>query len=67
MPSSEANGYKCAQDNDGSGAKGANEWLAVKFEEMHDMYQGVQGKSHFAIRQYIQGVFLPYSFDFANG
>jgi hypothetical protein len=46
--------YKCGRKNDGTGEHGPNEWLAKKFDEMHDLYQGVPGKSHFAIRQYQQ-------------
>ena len=45
--------FKCGKDDDGSGT-GPNEWLAKKFDEMHDMYQGVPGKNPFAIRQYMQ-------------
>ena len=51
-----ANLFKSGQDDDGVSAKGPNEWLAIKFEEMHGLYQGVQGKSPFAIRQYQQGL-----------
>jgi hypothetical protein len=50
--------FKCGQKNDGSQTKGPNEWLAKKFEEMHDMYEGMQGKSFFSIRQYRQGKYL---------
>ncbi|WWD03793.1 hypothetical protein V865_001849 [Kwoniella europaea PYCC6329] len=46
------NGYKCSQKNDGKGYTGPNEWLAKKFEELHDLYQGQVGKNSFAIRGY---------------
>lgn len=57
-PDKMANGFRCGQKNDGTGNKGPNEWLAKKFEEMHDLYQGVQGKNPFAIRQYQQAASL---------
>jgi DNA polymerase lambda len=46
--------FKCGKDNDGNPSTGPNEWLAKKFDEMHDMYHGVPGKNPFAIRQYMQ-------------
>ncbi|WVR09566.1 hypothetical protein IAU60_006635 [Kwoniella sp. DSM 27419] len=47
-----AGGFKCGQPNDGKGYTGPNEWLAKKFEELHDLYQGQVGKNAFAIRGY---------------
>ena len=46
--------FRCGQKNDGNRDKGPNEFLAQKFEEMHDLYSGMQGKNPFAIRQYQQ-------------
>nr|XP_019001289.1 uncharacterized protein I203_05994 [Kwoniella mangroviensis CBS 8507]OCF64750.1 hypothetical protein I203_05994 [Kwoniella mangroviensis CBS 8507] len=57
-----SNGYKCSQKNDGKGYTGPNEWLAKKFEELHDLYQGQVGKNSFAIRGYqrpIAGIDYP--------
>lgn len=50
-----ADNFKCGQSNDGSASKGPNEWLAKKFDQLHEMYEGVQGKSFFSIRQYHNG------------
>ena len=47
-----AYGWKCAEAHDGTSTKGPNEWLAAKFDDLHDLYEGVQGKNAFAIRQY---------------
>ncbi|ORY31676.1 hypothetical protein BCR39DRAFT_465497 [Naematelia encephala] len=62
-PDSRGDRFKCGQDHDGterSTNAGPNEWLAKKFEDLHDMYLGVQGKNQFAIRQYQQGeLFFP--------
>nr|XP_019044000.1 hypothetical protein I302_07280 [Kwoniella bestiolae CBS 10118]OCF22930.1 hypothetical protein I302_07280 [Kwoniella bestiolae CBS 10118] len=49
---SSTNGYTCNRKNDGKGYTGPNEWLAKKFEELHDLYQGQVGKNSFAIRGY---------------
>ncbi|WWC91862.1 uncharacterized protein L201_006809 [Kwoniella dendrophila CBS 6074] len=44
--------FKCGQKHDGKGYTGPNEWLAKKFEELHELYQGQVGKNSFAIRGY---------------
>ncbi|KAL7424399.1 hypothetical protein Q5752_000081 [Cryptotrichosporon argae] len=51
-PKPKANHFKCGQTHDSKTSGGPNEWLAKKFEDMHSMYEGVQGKSDFAIRGY---------------
>ncbi|WRT70085.1 uncharacterized protein IL334_007079 [Kwoniella shivajii] len=51
-PNPSADGYKCGQNHDGKGYTGPNEWLAKKFEELHDLYSGQVGKNSFAIRGY---------------
>ena len=56
-PSSVADGYKCGQTHDGSPSTGPNDWLAKKFDEMHDLYQGAQHKNPFQIRGYQKGEF----------
>ena len=53
-PDADADRFRCGQKHDGASNAGPNEWLAKKFDDMHDMYQGVQGKNAFAIRQYMQ-------------
>lgn len=53
-PDPHADASRCGQKNAGVVQTGPNEWLAKKFDDMHDMYQGVQGKNAFAIRQYMQ-------------
>ena len=55
-PDTRVDSWKCGQDHGGKSNKGPNEWLAVKFAEMHDLYQGVQGKNSFSVRQYQQGI-----------
>lgn len=54
-PSKMADGYKCGQTHDGSPSGGPNDWLAKKFDEMHDMYQGAQHKNSFQVRGYQKG------------
>lgn len=53
-PDSRGDYFRCGQKHEGMGNHGPNEWLAKKFEDLHDLYQGVQGKNPFAIRQYQQ-------------
>ena len=50
-----ANAFKCGQNHDGSTTDGPNDWLAKKFDEMHDMYQGAQHKNEFQVRGYQKG------------
>nr|XP_019010474.1 uncharacterized protein I206_04943 [Kwoniella pini CBS 10737]OCF49255.1 hypothetical protein I206_04943 [Kwoniella pini CBS 10737] len=53
-----SDGFKCAQKMDGKGYTGPNEWLAKKFEELYDLYQGQVGKNSFAIRGYQRACFV---------
>lgn len=55
-----ANGFKCGQAHDGSTTDGPNDWLAKKFDEMHDMYQGAQHKNSFQVRGYQKGESTKY-------
>jgi hypothetical protein len=50
-----ADSFKCGQAHDGSATNGPNDWLAKKFDEMHDMYQGAQHKNSFQVRGYQKG------------
>jgi hypothetical protein len=50
-----ADRFKCGQSHDGSPTTGPNDWLAKKFDEMHDMYQGAQHKNSFQVRGYQKG------------
>ena len=50
-----ADGYKCGQSHDGSVVDGPNAWLAKKFDEMHDLYEGAQHKNSFQVRGYQKG------------
>jgi DNA polymerase lambda len=54
-PNPWANKFKCGQAHDGTAAKGPNEWLASKFDEMYNMYTGAKHKSHFQLRGYMLG------------
>lgn len=58
-PDPHAKHYKCGRSNDGTASQGPNEWLAKKFEAMHDMYQGAQHKNTFQVRGYQKGEFQP--------
>jgi DNA polymerase lambda len=51
-----ADRFKCGQAHDGSATTGPNDWLAKKFDEMHDMYQGAQHKNDFQVRGYQKGM-----------
>lgn len=50
-----ADKFKCGQNHDGADDKSPNEYLAKKFEEMYDLYQGVAGKDFFSVRNYRMG------------
>lgn len=54
-PTRMADGFKCGQTQDGSPSEGPNDWLAKKFDEMHDLYQGAQHKNSFQVRGYQKG------------
>lgn len=59
-----ADRFKCGQSHDGSATIGPNDWLAKKFDEMHDLYQGAQHKNSFQIRGYQKGsIPLPSSIE----
>lgn len=51
-PNPTADFFKCGQSHTGTAPKGPNEWLACKFDELHGLYEGVQGKNDFAVRGY---------------
>ncbi|KAK8853367.1 hypothetical protein IAR55_004071 [Kwoniella newhampshirensis] len=51
-PNPKADRCKCGQKSDVKGYKRPNEWLAQKFERLHEMYAGQVGKNAFAIRGY---------------
>jgi hypothetical protein len=53
-----ADRFKCGQSHDGTATTGPNDWLAKKFDEMHDLYQGAQHKNSFQIRGYQKGSIL---------
>jgi hypothetical protein len=59
-----ADRFKCGQAHDGSATSGPNDWLAKKFDEMHDMYQGAQHKNDFQVRGYQKGKSLPNLTDY---
>jgi DNA polymerase lambda len=53
-----ADRYKCDQAHDGSPLspdEHPNEWLAKKFDEMHEMYSGAKHKNDWQIRGYRNG------------
>jgi DNA polymerase lambda len=54
-----ADTFKCGQAHDGSATDGPNDWLAKKFDEMHDMYQGAKHKNDFQVRGYQKGGGFP--------
>jgi hypothetical protein len=58
-PSRMADGFICGQSHDGAPSDGPNDWLAKKFDEMHDLYQGAQHKNSFQVRGYQKGQSYP--------
>lgn len=58
-PCRAADRFKCGQSHDGAPSQGPNDWLAKKFDEMHDMYQGAQHKNSFQVMGYQKGQYIP--------
>jgi DNA polymerase lambda len=53
-----ADRFKCGQAHDGSPKspdEHPNEWLAKKFDDMHEMYSGAKHKNDWQIRGYRNG------------
>lgn len=46
---------KGGQEKSRKNEKGPNEWLAEKFDQLHDLYEGQMGKNPHSIRQYRNG------------
>lgn len=46
---------KGGQEKSRKSEKGPNEWLAEKFDQLHDLYEGQVGKNPHSIRQYRNG------------
>nr|KIR88216.1 DNA polymerase lambda subunit [Cryptococcus tetragattii IND107] len=47
---------KGGQEKSRKNEKGPNEWLAEKFDQLHDLYEGQMGKNPHSIRQYRNAV-----------
>ncbi|ODN73397.1 hypothetical protein L202_07925 [Cryptococcus amylolentus CBS 6039] len=53
-PNPLADRFMFGRKNDKAGKNGPNEFLARKFEELHELYEGQPGKNAFSIRTYQQ-------------